>query len=245
MFKTYEVSYAGHIVRYSFINSETRRCFRRFLQRSDSESFDVRASQSEIELVRPLLPPDAIDAYVEYRALISLTAKALLPYDCCIFHSVSFVWRGFAFLLAAPSGTGKTTQFFNWQRLFPGEITMICGDMPVLERRDDGSVWAHPTSWNGKENIGNRICAPVGGIVLLEQGKGNRIRPLSAREAVMPFFEQFIVRPETEEEILSLSRLMDQMLRNVPCFKFVNLGDDASTSLLRETLSPLAEGGEL
>ncbi len=244
MLKTYEVSYAGHTIRYSFVNPETKRCFRRFLQRSDSECFDVRATQGEIEQVRPLLPPDAKDAYVEYRALIGLTAKALLPYDCCIFHSASFVWQGRAFLLAAPSGTGKTTQYLNWQRLFPGEITMISGDMPVLERREDGSVWAHPTSWNGKENIGNRICAPVGGIVLLEQGKENRIRPLSAREAVMPFFEQFIVRPETEAEILALARLMDQMLQKAPCFRFVNQGDEASTALLRGTLAPFAEGGE-
>ena len=199
----------------------------------------MHATEREIEQVRPLLPPNAKEAYVEYRCLIELTAKALLRYDCCIFHSTSFVWQGRAFLLTAPSGTGKTTQYFNWQRLFPGEITMISGDMPVLERREDGSLWAHPTSWNGKENIGNRICAPVAGIVLLEQGNENRIRPLPARDAVMPFFEQFIVRPETEAEILALARLMDQMLRKVPCFKFVNLGDDASTVLLRETLAPL------
>lgn len=244
MLRTYEVSYAGHTIRYSFVNPETKRFFRSFLRRSESEIFDVRATQEEIDLVRPLLPPDAKDAYVEYRCLIELTAKALLRYDCCIFHCASFVWQGRAFLLAAPSGTGKTTQYLNWQRLFPGEITMISGDMPVLERREDGSVWAHPTSWNGKENIGNRICAPVAGIVLLEQGNVNRIRPLAARDAVMPFFEQFIVRPETEAEILGLTRLMDQMLRNIPSFKFVNLGNEASTMLLRETLAPLAEGGE-
>ena len=176
--------------------------------------------------------------------MIGLTAKELLKYDCSIFHCVSLSWKGKAFLLTAPSGTGKTTQYLNWQRLFPSEITMICGDMPVLERREDGSVWAHPSSWNGKEKIGSRLCAPVAGIVLLEQGKENHILPLSSRDAVMPFFEQFVVRPDTEEQIRALARLMDQMLRNIPCFKFVNLGDDASTTLLRETLAPLAEGGE-
>ena len=206
--------------------------------------YDVESSLSRIEEARSFLPDGTPDGFVEYKSLIGLTAVELLKYDCCIFHSASFVWRGRTFLLTAPSGTGKTTQYLNWQRLFPSEITMICGDMPVLERREDGSVWAHPSSWNGKEKIGSRLCAPVAGIVLLEQGKENHIRPLSARDAVMPFFEQFVVRPDTEEQIRALARLMDQMLRNIPCFKFVNLGDDASTTLLRETLTSLAEGGE-
>ena len=48
--------------------------------------------------------------------------------------------------------------------------------------------------------------------------------------------------PDTEGQIRSLTRLMDQMLRNVPLFKLVNLGDDASTVLLRETLSALTGG---
>lgn len=242
--KVYEAKFAGHSIRFAFQHPEARWNFRSFIKSSQSEEYDVIASLERIELERAIMPDDALDGFVEYRSLIGLTSRELLKYDCCIFHSVSFVWRGNAFLLTAPSGTGKTTQFYNWQRLFPGEITMISGDMPVLERCDDGSIWAHPTTWNGKENIGSRICAPVAGIILLEQGKENRILPLSARDAVMRFFGQFIVRPETEEQIRALARLMDQMLRNLPCFKFVNLGDDASTTLLRETLAPLAEGGE-
>ena len=243
--RVYQTEYAGHVLRYSLLFPGTRFMFTPFLCPAEGDDFDIAATPELIELARTMLPEDSRDAYVEYRVLIELTSRELLKYGCCIFHSVSFVWEGKTFLLTAPSGIGKTTQYLNWQRLFPDEITMISGDMPVLERQEDGSVWAHPTTWNGKENLGNPICAPVAGIVLLEQGKENRIRLLSARDAVMPFFEQFIVRPETEEQIRALARLMDQMLRNVPCFKLVNLGDDASTTLLRETLAPLAEGGEL
>lgn len=244
----YEEWYAGHRVRYKFQYPATRWHFRKFLKPSEDTQFEILAEPSQIEKTKSAIQKldnwseNVRNDYLEYRALIALTSRELLRYDCCIFHSVSFIWGDKAFLLTAPSGTGKTTQYFNWQKLFPGEITMICGDMPVLERREDGSVWAHPTSWNGKENIGNQICAPLGGIVLLEQGKENRMTPLSASEAIPPFFNQFIGRPETVEQIYSLARLMDQMLLNVPCFKLINLGDDASTVLLRETLAPLAKG---
>ena len=238
----FEIEYAKHILRYSFQYVNTRWEFRSLIRRSKAEQCDIMASTEQIERARSLLPESAKDSFVEYRALIGLTAKELLKYECCIFHAVTFVWNGSAFLLTAPSGVGKSTQFFNWQRLFPGEITMICGDMPVLERRDDGSVWAHPSPWNGKEKLGSRLCAPVAGIVLLEQGKENRMSTLAAKDAILPFFDQFLVRPDTEGQIRSLTRLMDQMLRNVPLFKLVNLGDDASTVLLRETLSALTGG---
>ena len=241
--KVYEATYAGHPIRFAFQYPDTRWYFRSFVRASQSDKFDILASTERIERERTLLPEDALDGYAEYHSLIGLTARALLEYDCCIFHSASFIWRDKAFLLTAPSGTGKTSQYLNWQRLFPGEITMISGDMPVLERREDGSVWAHPTTWNGKENIGNRICAPVRGVVLLAQGQENSISPLEPRDEIQLLIRQFIVRPDTEKQIRALARLMDQMLRNIPCFKLVNRGDDASTALLRETLAPLVEGG--
>ena len=245
MKKVYEITLAGRPIRYSFQNSGTKRYLIRYLQRSEADSPDILAVGEELAVFRTFFPEKTGGDYVEYRLLSDLTARELLRWDCCIFHSVSFVWKGKAFLLSASSGTGKTTQYLNWQRLFPGEITMISGDMPVLERREDGSVWAHPSPWNGKEKIQNSISAPVCGIVLLSQGEENAISPLTPGDAVMPFFDQFVVRPETEEQIYALARLMDQILRNIPCYKLVNRGDDASTMLLRETLAPLAEGGDL
>ena len=113
---------------------------------------------------------------------------------------------------------------------------MISGDMPALEARDDGSVWVHPSSWNGKENLSSGLSAPLGGLVLLEQGRENRIAPLSPAEGVAPVFKQFMALPETEEEILLLTQLEDRLLRAAPAWKLVNLGDDASTRLLRRTL---------
>ena len=236
MTKIYEADYAGHMIRFSFIYNETKRYFRTFIRPSASDDYDIRAEESEIQRVKLLLPEDGKYAYAEYRSLISRTAEEILKYGCCIFHSVSFIYQGKAFLLTGPSGVGKSTQYFNWQTLFPGEITMISGDMPVLESRMDGSIWIYPTSWNGKENVGNRINGQAGGIVLLEQGDENRITRLSASEAVLPIIEQFLVRPETEPQVYALAGIADCVLRNLPVWKMVNTGDDSSTRLLRDTL---------
>ncbi|MBQ3424394.1 MAG: hypothetical protein IJK63_01450 [Oscillospiraceae bacterium] len=241
----YEMTIAGHPLRYAFLHPGTRFLLNPLPRRVEGEDCDIAVTPEKIELGRNFLPPDSSDAYVEYRCLIELTARALLPYGGCVFHAAAFAWRDRAWLLTAPPETGKTTQFLNWQRLHPGEITMISGDMPALETREDGSVWVHFSPWNGKENLFSRTSAPLGGLVLLEQGRENRIAPLSPREGVSPLLQQFMALPETEEELYAMAALLERMLRTAPAWKLINLGDDASTELLRETLlAELKERGE-
>ena len=242
--KVYQLNYGGHPVRYSFLYPQTYALLRPLPRLTAEAEPDVVVTQEMIDRVRRLFPADTTDSFLEYRCLIGLTAQKLLQYGCCIFHAVSFVFRGRAWLLTAPPGTGKTTQFLNWQRLHPGEITMISGDLPVLEGRGDGSVWVYPTSWNGKEDIGSRISAPLGGIIVLEQGSEDRIAPLPTCESVRPLFRQFMVQLETEEEILALARLLEQALTAAPCWKMINRGGDESTELLRRTVIQYLEKEE-
>ncbi|MBR5095262.1 MAG: hypothetical protein IK095_09210 [Oscillospiraceae bacterium] len=244
MAKVYRMTYAGHPMHYSFLYPATRARLRPLPRAVEGVEPDIRVSPEKIELGRNFLPPDASDDYVEYRCLIELTARALLRWHCSIFHSAAFTWRGRAWLLTGPSEVGKTTQYLNWQRLHPGEIQMISGDMPVLETRDDGTVWVHPSSWNGKEDLHSAVSAPLGGLVLLEQGPENIIEPLVPRDTVMPLLQQFIVVPETRADILALSQVLERMLQAVPAWKYRDLGDDASTELLRATLMASLEEGE-
>ncbi len=60
---------------------------------------------------------------------------------------------------------------------------------------------------------------------------------LAPHDAVIPLLRQFMVIPETEQEIRELVSLLERVLLSVPCRKFVNLGGDDSTRLLRDTFS--------
>ncbi|MBQ4341233.1 MAG: hypothetical protein II756_01870, partial [Clostridia bacterium] len=155
---------------------------------------------------------------------------------------VSFVYRGKAWLLCGPSGVGKTTQYRNWMKRFPGEIEIICGDMPALEAREDGSVWVHPSPWNGKERFG----APDGsaelmGIVRLVQAKANEFEPLAPAEAVVPLLRQFAVRPETAGQIRLLAAIAEKVLSSAPAMLYRNRGDLESTEILRSKFDELLE----
>ena len=243
MATVYQAEYAGHPVRYAFRYPKTREYFRSWLKPAEGDEFDAMATPEQILRAHELMQFGNAEDYAEYKALIEPASHVLLRSGCCIFHAVAFRWKGKAWLMTAPSGTGKSTQFFNWRRLFPAEITMICGDHPVLEQRADGSVWVHPTHWNGKESMGSSANALLGGIVVLEQAGENRMDRISAHEALVPVLNQFCVVPETEQEIRSMIGLLDRMLGDHPVWKLRNLGDDASTALLRETIA-MAAGGE-
>ena len=241
--KIFQLNYAGHPVRVSFLKSATMTYIRPLPSQVYGACADISVSREQLERERVYYPEDSSDEYLEYRCLMSLVARFLLRFGCCIFHAVAFRWRDMAWLLTAPPETGKTTQYFNWRRLFPGEVTMISGDMPVLEGREDGSVWVHPSSWNGKEKLRGAEAAPLGGLVLLEQGQEDRIFPLSVHDGLLPFAQQFMVIPETEQEILSLTKLLERLLLAAPRWKMINRGGNESTILLRETLLRSLESG--
>ena len=244
MEQVYRAEYAGHPVRYAFLNPSTRQHFKFWLKPVDGEEYDIKATPELVARTLAHMPEENPEYYAEYKSLILPTSAFLQQYCCSLLHAVAFLWHGRAWLLTAPSGTGKTTQFLNWRKLHPAEITMICGDMPVLELRDDGSVWVHASNWNGKEGVGSFQAAPLGGIVLLSQGKENRIVPLDARQAIPALFEQFVSTYETEEQIRTVCALMDAMLSRYPAWKYTNLGDDASTELLRAAIAKETGGND-
>lgn len=168
--------------------------------------------------------------------LIGETGSALLKYDRCIFHGTAFIWHEKAWIFTAPSGTGKTTQYIRWKLVYKDEVTMLNGDKPILEFREDETVWVHPSPWKGKENMGVMRSAPLGGIILLEQGTENRVQQLSASSAAIPLYLQFLFLIDKAENAERVCALETRLLRNCPVWKLTNLGDEASAELMHDTL---------
>lgn len=187
------------------------------------------------KLCQQLLPDEKTPEYVESKGLIPLTSAFLLSHDCCIFHGVSFLFRDNAWIFTAPSGTGKTTQFVNWKKKHPEEVQIICGDMPLLEKKQNNII-VHPTPWNGKEKMGGYISASLRGIVILEQGNENIIKKTTAKDGIYELFRQFVFTPETKEEILTVTALIEFIFSNCQVYQFINTGDSESTELLRAEL---------
>ena len=238
----------GNIVlRYSFIYPETARYFGRYLTNDPKipTDCDVCVTPEFMNENRWLVDEEEeSSAFLEFQSLMLATGNALLAYRRALFHGAAFLWKGRAWIFTAPSGTGKTTQLNHWRRLWRKEIRVINGDKPCLECRDDGSVFVYSSPWRGKERSGMLgLSAPLGGIVLLEQGPENRIRRMTPQEAVRPFFSAFISFPDHTWQIRCQSQILEQMLDAVPVWKLTNIGDEASARLTQKTLMDHLEGG--
>ena len=242
MNRVFVVDFAGNPIRYSFINKSTPKYFSRKIKLSEQSVYDIRMDRATFDLFRQVHSNDFSDDYVEYKGLIYLTAKKLIEKKCCIFHSVSFIWREKVWLLTGDSGTGKTTQYLNWIHTFPNEITMISGDMPVLAFKNE-NIMVHSSPWNGKERIGNQLSGRLGGIILLRQGSDNTIQWANIHEKIMTLFRQFAVIPENRVEIECLAEMTEQLIQKVPIWIFKNTGTIESTSILRNTLGDYLDKG--
>lgn len=235
MDRVYEVNYAGIPIRYQFRNNCTSLCFARHIHLSKSDNYDIRMNDEDFELFRSIHSKEVADYYVEYKGMLYLTSGKLLSNMCCFFHAVSFCWKEKAWLLTGKSGTGKTTQYLNWNHTFPDEITMISGDMPLLDFRKD-QIYVHASPWNGKEKIGNMISAKLGGIVILRQENYNSIKPSEIIDSIHSLFRQFIVILKKEEEIQLVAEMVQMLIERVPVWILENDGTENSTRLLRKTL---------
>lgn len=181
------------------------------------------------------------DAFAEYSLFVYAASTALLPHGRCGIHAAAFRWRDRAWLIAAEPGVGKSTQVKTLQGLHPGEFSVICGDKPILERREDGSILVHPSPWNGKENWHGALAAPLGGVILLSRGDENVIELLPAKKAALPLYFSLIHSGETEDLIRAAADMASAILTYAPAWQMTTHHVPDSTHLLYEAL--LSRGG--
>ncbi len=168
----------------------------------------------------------------EYSLWAGRISEELMPYGCFLFHAAAFCCQGMAYLIAAPSGTGKTTQIRALQKLLPGKIEIICGDRPLVEFSEGGEVMVYPSPWNGKEGLSGGSPAPLAGVIVLRRGNRNEICRLRKKEAIVPLYYSVIHNQTSEEIIRKAVRLEEALLQSVPLWKLISCEVPGSTRLL-------------
>lgn len=204
---------------------------------AEEPAFTVRIIGEDVQKVRERRKEysEESEQYIEYMELYNRIADQMLNYDRVGFHGVAFLWQGKAWIFTALSGTGKTTQYVLWKSMFGDEIQMINGDKPFLSFHDD-EIILHPSPWAGKECLSQKITVPLGGIILLEQSKDNKICRLSPSEAAGMLFLQFMFSRETAEDVRKICELEEKLLTKISVWKLMNRGDKDSAKLCHDTL---------
>ena len=83
------------------------------------------------------------ESFTEFNLLLEHFCNRFLLYKRCLFHSVAICVDDQAFLITAPSGTDKSTQYCNLKTLFGEKIRLISGDKPIF-RIPVLSSFTHP-----------------------------------------------------------------------------------------------------
>lgn len=228
----------------TFAEYDTAKYFRHFRTTAASGCLSVPIHISKEELIedqrlyQETYKDEALDlslAYIEYSFLQIKISNALLPFESCLYHGVSFQSGDRVFLLTGPSGVGKTTQYKNLKRILGDDIVILNGDKPVFQFGKD-EIYVHPSPWMGKEDLGSFRSGVLDSIIFLKQDTVNKIHRMPMQESVLPIFSQFIYSDRSEKNMRMICSLTDRILRSVPVYEFDNDGTESSSRLLWERL---------
>ncbi len=178
--------------------------------------FAVSVTEQQIEAERTLtegqFPIELCESTCIHREIV----KALVKYGVILMHSAVVAVDGTAYVFMAKSGVGKSTHIRLWQEVFGKRALVVNGDKPMFSFV--GNTWmVHGSPWRGKEQLGEPVSMPVGGICLLERGSKNVIAPAKEAEVVGRVFHQVLL-PKNAEDLTRFMEIMNRMIKEVPFY---------------------------
>ena len=182
----------------------------------DGTDYAFSVSATEEELCEEQKNGDFSAAYCESICLYRHICETLPDYNIFLMHSSVVEVDGNAYAYTARSGVGKSTHTALWLKNIP-HARVLNGDKPLFRVENDGTVTAFGTPWNGKENWGENISAPLRAICFIERGPVNAIRPAAEDDAIGRLVHQLYLRGERESVNRQLA-LMDALVRAVPFY---------------------------
>lgn len=175
--------------------------------------------------------------------------RHMLRRDSLILHCAYTVCRGEAILFSGPSGIGKSTQAALWARYRDSRI--VNGDRALL-RRDGGRFVACGWPVCGSSGICEAVDTPVRAIVMLRQGRVNRVERLSPLQAFASLYAQITINAWNRAFAQRAMALIEALIAQVPVFlltcdmtqEAVSCLEDAVFPVVREEAAMTVTGDE-
>jgi len=141
-------------------------------------------------------------------------------------HSVSILKDRKAWLLSAPSGTGKSTHAALWHRLF--QTSILNGDLNLCRITEQGA-FLYGIPWCGTSGIYTTKTYPLQGIIFLEQSAKNQVKELDTVDKILSISQRLISPAWTEELLLKNLAFAEQLSTQIDLFKlYCNMHDSAA-----------------
>lgn len=162
--------------------------------------------------------------------------KALLQRGCPVLHASYVEYNGQAILFTAPSETGKSTQANLWQT--HAGATVINGDRVLLGRRGD-SWYAHGFPVCGSSGICVNRSLPLKAIVVLAQGKENRVTPMPPAQRIKSLVSGMVLYAWNGPDLDMTLELAQDIAAKIPVVQLTCRPDREAVEVLRQYLEDL------
>ncbi len=160
-------------------------------------------------------------------------AQLLLPKKAVLMHASFVDIGGSAVLFSAPCGTGKSTQAELWRVHRNAEI--INGDKAGVFLKD-GKAFAGGLPFCGTSKICKNRNLPLKAIVLLSQGKENRVKRLTGFEALQGVINNIYLDLSAPLEKQMCIDFVIELLEKVPVISLECTPDERAVEVLEKAL---------
>lgn len=154
-------------------------------------------------------------------------------------HAAAIAGRDGAFLVAGPSGAGKTTLS---RAAAPLGACILSDERTIVRPRPGipGQWLVGGTPWSGEGGFADNRSVPLRGILLLEQADRDELVPLSPARALALLYRcHFPPLWDPEAAARTLDH-MERLVREVPAFLFRNRKGGQAAQLLLDRLGGAA-----
>ena len=235
----FRIKIAGKTAAVSSLFDSTRDYCRAYLT-EEREDFSVTVSREDLAFEQEALRQEAIeegirirvftDPFLDRAAIQRKVAENLLPGGVLLFHGSAVALDGEGYLFTADCGTGKSTHTRLWRQVFGDRAVMINDDKPFLRLTDSG-VLVCGAPWSGKHGMDSNITVPLKGICILRRGAEDRIRPITAEEALPMLLKQCGL-PDSPEQ----RHLAERLSRQVPLWEMECTKNENAASVSQEAM---------
>lgn len=159
--------------------------------------------------------------------------QILNKFNTFIIHSSFIKWNDTAILFSAPSGTGKSTQADLWNKYENAEV--INGDRAGI--RKIGDKWiAYGLPFAGSSRIFKNKKASISHIIILRQGKENKLKRLSPREAFIKIYSETTIHIWDKEYQNNTVEQISDLVQNVAVYLYECLPNEDAVKFLKQKI---------
>ena len=185
--------------------------------------------------------PDEALRYDLFHAIRLVFSAAAAKRGLFLMHSVSFRYRGKAWLVSARSGIGKSTHAALWTDLWPEEVQDLNGDLNLLGFEADTPM-TYGIPWNGTSDIYTTDAVPLGGIILLRRDQYDHVETESASGSHLAVLQRLITPAWDEARAKDNIAFTEKLIRSVPVWFLYCTKEPSAAQFMRQTVDAYLDG---